>query len=118
MELITRIEEGKQLIKRGETLGKDISFLVAKVTALEVQLESEKGHMLDKMLAEIDTVYTPTLYPWIDENDEELSTRITEAEEKINKIYKSGSVEDLKNALVEYKTLHGEAFDKMTKKRS
>jgi len=118
MELITQIESGKQLINRGKTLGKDVSLLETKIRDLEIQLESEKGHMLDKMLAEIDTVYAPSLYLWIDENAEELSTRITEAEEKVNELYKSGLVEEFKSALGEYKKLHGEAFNKMIKLQS
>ena len=77
-----------------------------------------KEELLDQYLCEMDKEFCPDLYTWIDENDEELSTRITEAEEEINKLYKSGSVEDLKSALVEYEKLHGEAFNKMTKEKN
>jgi len=77
-----------------------------------------KEQMLDRVLSEMDVEFPADMYNWIDENDEELSTRITEAEEKVNELYKSGSVEEFKSALGEYKRLHGEAFNQMIKKRS
>jgi len=77
-----------------------------------------KEELLDQYLSEMDKEFCPGLYTWIVENDKDISTRITQAEKKINEIYKSGLVEDLRNALVEYKELHVEAYNRMIKKRN
>ena len=75
-----------------------------------------KEQMLDHVLSEMDNEFPTYMYSWIEENEEELSTRRKEAEEKVNELYKSGSVENFKSALGEYTKLHREAFNKMTKK--
>jgi len=77
-----------------------------------------KEDLLDQYLSGMDKKFCPGLYTWIVENDKELSTRITQAEQKINELYKSGGVEDLKTTLEEYKKLHWEAFNKMTKEKN
>jgi hypothetical protein len=79
-----------------------------------IKSETKEG-LLDLALSEMDREFPADLYAWIDSNDKELSSRIASAENKINAIFRSGSAEELRAALKEYRELHREARTRMKK---
>lgn len=75
-----------------------------------------RGEILDRALAELDKEIPVGLDRWLSENDRELATRFLEAEDRVNDIYKTSSVSELREALNEYRELYREARRKMRAK--
>lgn len=74
-----------------------------------------KGEILDRALVEIDREIPAGLDLCLSENAQGLTAQILEAEDRVNEVYKFGSVSELRTVLDEYKGLYRQARKRMKK---